>query len=171
MKPLAKIALTAAGFFGLYKVYEVFAAYRVGTQMDIIMRSRIHKVSLKGVEVRTEVRLQNPTKHQLRLTQPFIRLLNNKYVLASSKVQSTVFTLKPMSAVNLNSISLLANWLTVIELLFKLKFKFPANTNFIQKITHLISNYSSIFSKLKLAVQYSTYANGIFYSSTQEIEL
>jgi len=174
MNMLLKLGLVAGAVFGVSKLFAAVKAKRVSDELNInLVNPRVHKFDPNpltgGVEVRTEVKLQNPTKGKLNLTQPFVQILSKGTPIASSNVQNQKFTIEPLSELMLNTISLKVSWATIISQLTSVNYNFPANSNLIQKITWIISNYQSIISKMNLSIKYSTYANGLFYTSTEKI--
>lgn len=169
-----KIGILTVALLGGSKLMAATRAKKVSDEMNIkLINPRIHKISTNpltgGVEIRTDVLLQNPTNTSLQLTQPYVQIISNGKVIASSAVNKKLLQLSPMSDMQLDTISITLDWNTLISKIASLNYNFPQNLNFIQKIGYLIKNYQTIISQLELAIRYTTYANGLFYSQTQKI--
>jgi len=51
----------------------------------------IHKVDLKGIAFRTEIKIQNPTKNSMNITKPVVTLSSNgKYITSNSPEQKSI---------------------------------------------------------------------------------
>jgi hypothetical protein len=174
MKTWAKIGIVFAALLGGSKLFAATKALKVGDQLDIKMiNPRIHKIDPNpfggGIEIRTDVQLQNPTKDSMTLTQPFVQILSKDTVITSSKVNYKEFIIKPMARINLNTIVLKLDWSTIVSTLISNNYNIPKDYTLIQKIGYVISNYKSLLAQMQLGIRYSTYANGLFYESVQTL--
>jgi hypothetical protein len=169
MNTLAKVGLGLLAAFGIYKGYKAFSTKKMSEKLNVeVVNPRVHDVKFDGIVLRTDVRLQNPTKGQMTLTQPYVKLFSTGEMIASSKVENKQFVIKPMSEIMLDPISIKVDWTEVLKLLMRVKFEWPDKSTLLQKITYLMSNYEKILGKLNLSIQYSTYANGFYFESEPE---
>ena len=176
MHILGKIGILAIALFGGSSLLAATKAKTVSDHLNInLLNPRVHKMDANpfggGVEIRTGVQLQNPTTGQMKITQPFLQLLSGNTVLSSTKVNGKEFTIKPLSQLNLDTVSFKLDWTTLIGNLASIDYQMPTGMNFLKKVTWLIGNYKQIISKLDLAVKYTTYANGLLFSETKEINV
>ncbi len=169
-----KIGLTVLALAGGSKLFAATKAFQVSEELHIdLLNPRIHKLDPNpfggGIEVRTEVQLQNPTNGRLQITQPYLQILSHGKVMSATNVNGKQFTLKPLSQLKLDTVSFKLEWATILTQLAAMDYGIPVEYSLIKKIGWLITNYKQIVSKLDLAVRYSLYANGLFFSDTQKI--
>ena len=175
MKVWKKIALTAVVIFGGSKIASAATAFKVSNEMSVkLFKPRVHKLDPNpltgGLELRTEVQLQNPTKNSMKITQPFVQILSHGEVISSTAVSKKEFTLKPMSQISLSTISLKLDWMTLVNVIAFQDYGIPKEVKLLQKVSFIVKNYKTIVAKMGLAFRYSTYANGNFYTETQNIQ-
>jgi hypothetical protein len=171
-----KIGITAIALVGGSKLFAAGKAMSVGDHLNINLKNpRIHKVDANpfggGIEIRTEVQLQNPTKGQMQITQPYLQILSGDSVMSSTKVSGKQFTIKPLSQLKLETVSFKLDWTTIMSRLVSTNYQIPKDLSLLKKVGWMIANYKQIVAQLDLAVKYSTYANGLFYSDTKNIEV
>jgi hypothetical protein len=169
-----KILITGVIVFGGSKLASAATAFKVSNEMTVkLLNPRVHKLDPNpltgGLELRTEVELSNPTKGTMRITQPHIQILSHGNVISSSKVSKASFLLKPFSTVKINTISLKLDWTNIINTIAFQEYGIPTEGKFMQKVTFVLKNYKTIIDKMGLAFRYTTYANGNFYTETQNI--
>lgn len=176
MKLLGKIILGSVLGVGSFFAFKVFRTKKVGDNLDIkIVNPRIHKITgnpfTGGIEVRTDIELQNPTKGEMSLTQPFVQILSKGMPLFSSKVSSHEFTIKPLSKNKLKPLAIKIKWGKILNFLIRGKFKFPKNATLLEKVKYILEDYQRILHEMELETKYSTHANGIFYKEQEKIEI
>lgn len=172
----AKVGLTALALIGGSKLFAATRAKKVSDQLNVnLLNPRIHKVDPNpfggGIELRMEVQLQNPTNGSMEITQPYMQLISSGVVLSSTKTSSKKFRLKPMSQLTLDTISFKLSWTTIISQLTAINYNMPENQSLLQKASWIVSNHRQILNQLNLAVQYKTYANGLFYTAINKINV
>ncbi len=64
----------------------------------------IHSVSFKGLTLRIDVELKNPSENTLRLKQPFVKLSFNLKEIASSQIQDKFFEITKYNSIKLDPI-------------------------------------------------------------------
>ncbi len=175
MNLAAKIGLTVAGVFGISKLVSAIQAKNVSDEMVInIINPRVHKVNTDpfngGLEIRTEIQLQNPTKGKLQITQPHIQVLSGETVIISTKVISKLYTVQPLSQVTLDTISLKIGWGKIFSLITETNYGIPQDYTLWQKIKWFVPNYKEAVNKMNLVLKYSTYANGLYNVETEKIQ-
>lgn len=171
-----KIGLTALVVAGGSQLFAATRAKKVSDNLNIkLINPRIHKLDANpfggGIEIRTEVQLQNPTNGSLKITQPYIQILSNGSVVSATAVSNKEFTIKPLSQLNIDTVSLKIDWTTILSRLAALKYGIPKELTVLQKIAWLVTNYNQIINKLNLSMKYTTYANGLFYSEIEKIKM
>lgn len=174
MNLLLKIGFAVGAIFGGSKLISAINAKNVSDEMNInIINPRIQKIDKNpltgGIEIQTEVQLQNPTKGKLQITQPFIQILANSSPIISTKVESKQYTIQALSELTLDTISIKISWTTLFKLITSTDYGFPENFNTLDKILWFISNYKQVIEKMNLSVKYTTYANGLYYTETKNI--
>ncbi len=176
MNLLGKIGLTTLALLGGSKLFAAVKAFKVSEELNInIISPRIHKLDINpfsgGMEIRADVELQNPTNGSMTISQPFVQLYSQKSILASSDISKKDFVLKPFSKVQLDTLKFNLDWSTIFKRLFTLNSNMPKQMSLAQKIQWILKNYKQVAGQLDLAIKYSTYANGLYYSDTQKIEI
>ena len=119
---------------------------------------RIHKVDLSGIAFRTEIKLQNPTKNSMTISKPVVTMTSNGSNITSSNPESKSYTIKPLSVTMIDTIELVIPWTSLSGVLTKI----PA------LITAYKSGQTKSFLKtlaIPLEMNYSLYADGLFYES------
>jgi len=169
-----KIGLTAIALIGGSQLFAASKAKKVSDELNInLINPRIHKLDPNpfggGIEIRTEVQLQNPTNGSMQITQPYLQILSHDSVISSTEVSKKQFTIKPLSQIKLDTVSFKLDWTTIISRLAALDYGVPKDLSLLKKAGWIIANYKQIVSKLNLSVKYSTHANGLFFSDTKKI--
>ena len=59
---------------------------RTSAELESVATANIHSVKLDGLTVRIDVQLKNPTSTTLKIKYPFVKVINNKKVIGTSKV-------------------------------------------------------------------------------------
>ena len=93
--PLIPLAII---FGGAAVVKKLLSAANVSDKVQVLPENPTLKFSWKdGLTIKTDVRLQNPTKNSVTITQPFVKLLNGDTLLASNTVKSNVTKIDKLS--------------------------------------------------------------------------
>jgi len=123
---------------------------------------RIHKVDLKGIAFRTEIKIQNPTKNSMSITKPAVTLsTNGKYVTSNSPEQKNI-TIQPLATTTIDTIELNIGWTALAGYVTGIITKAPTIiAAFKKKDLNAIAAALAIPMEMK----YSLYANGLFYES------
>lgn len=174
MNTIVKIGLAIGAVFGISKLIDAVKAKNVTDEMNInIVNPRVHKIDPNpltgGLEIRTEIQLQNPTKGKLQITQPFVQILHKGSPVVSSTVQNKQYTVQPLSELMLETMSLKIGWTTIFSIIASTDYGIPADYTILNKITWFLSNYNNALAKMGLVLKYSTYANGLFYTESEKI--
>ena len=169
MNTALKIGLAIGGIFITYKVGKVVSAAMVAMGMAIEINPET-KVDMNGVQLTTNIDISNPTDSSMILTSPFVQLFHDKVNLASNKVSSKQFEIKPFTKTRL-PIKLSLTWEQISDLLETINFTFPDEYSKFRRILWMYNNYKQVLNKLGLVVKYSTYANGISYKDEQTIKI
>ena len=67
-------------------VTYLFRLKRTSAELETVNRISIHKLDFKGLVVRIDVQLKNPTKTKFKIKFPFVKLLYKDVTIGSSKV-------------------------------------------------------------------------------------
>lgn len=99
MANLTKILLgTGIGAGVLYLLSNLLGKKKLGDRLDSITSASIHSLDLKGLTVRVDVVLKNPTEHSIRIKQPYVRVLAGDKLIGSSQVVDQVIEIKAYGA-------------------------------------------------------------------------
>jgi len=122
---------------------------------------RIHKVDLKGIAFRTEIKLQNPTKNSMTITKPVVSISTNGNEITSSNPESKSYTIKPLSVTMIDTIELIIPWTSFTDILTKIPAIIAA---------YKAGKTKSILKELAIPLEmnYSLYADGLFFESTPQ---
>lgn len=66
-------------------VTYLFRLKRTSAELETVNRISIHKLDFKGLVVRIDVQLKNPTKTKFKIKFPFVKLLYKHVTIGSSK--------------------------------------------------------------------------------------
>jgi hypothetical protein len=154
----------AGGF--TYVIVKLLKMKTVSDKMvSNLSNPRIHKVDLKGIAFRTEIKIQNPTKNSMTITKPVVTLSSNgKYITSNSPEQKNI-VIEPLTTTDIDTIEIPITWTTMAGYL----------TGIIGKAPALIAAFRNKDMKalattlaIPLEMKYSLYANGIYYESVPE---
>ncbi len=169
MNTAVKIGIIALGGFVAYKVVKVVSAAMVAMGMAIKINPET-KVSMKGVQITTNIDISNPTDSSMELTSPFVQLFHSGENIVNNEVSNKKFKIEPFSKTRL-PIILDLTWEQIANLLEDIQVKFPKSYNNFQKAMWMYENYKQVINKLGLVVKYSTYANGVNVNDSQKITI
>lgn len=85
MKAIKYIAIGLGSFLG---IRYLMGLKRAGDKINVKVSAERGSIDAKGITVLIKYNIQNPTRANLKLTPPLIKLLVNGKVLASSTMQS-----------------------------------------------------------------------------------
>lgn len=140
----------AAGIGGLaWGITYLLGKKKVGDKLDTVTTAIIHSLKLNGLTLRIDVILKNPTEGTLTIKQPYIKVLFENKVIATSQIQDKVIEIVKYGAKPIEPIYLTipaTGLLTLGDGLFKVLIKKqPA------KITTIT------ITSLKIGSKYITY--------------
>ena len=106
---MGKILLgTGVGAGLLWIVSNLMGKKKLGDKLDTRTLAAIHNLDTKGLVIRVEVVLSNPTEYSLRIKHPYIRLLletklpdgkpGQPKLIGSSDIKNAVVEIKPYSS-------------------------------------------------------------------------
>lgn len=98
---------------------------RLSAELETVTKISIHKLKLDGIVLAIEVILKNPTKGRITIKYPFVKMVYEGKVFATSEVRNQDITLKEFSQNSLPLIFVNLSWLnlatTLPSLLKKLR--------------------------------------------------
>ena len=117
---------------------------------------QVNKVSLSGIELKANVRLQNPNPINLSIQYPFVNLTYKDASLGSSQVKDETIQLPANGEESFNITIQSAGWLSLIQVL---------GTELVQKIR------SGQKAVLDVVSTVTTKVNGIPYQQQETLKL
>jgi len=104
MAKIGKILIgTGIGAGFIYLLSTLLGKKKLGDKLDTITLASIHNLDLKGLVVRIDVVLKNPTEYSVRIKQPYVRLLIGDKLIGSSQIQNEVIEIKGYSSLPLKN--------------------------------------------------------------------
>jgi len=104
MAKIGKILIgTGIGAGLIYLLTNLFGKKKLGDKMDSITLANIHSLDTKGLIIRIDVVLKNPTEYSIRIKQPYVRLLVGTNLIGSSEIKNEIIDIKAYSSVPLKS--------------------------------------------------------------------
>jgi hypothetical protein len=127
---------------------------------------RIYKVNLSGITFKTEISLQNPTSNTMTITKPVVTLTTNGKVITSNSPEQKTFEIKSLGTTMIDTIELSVSWTTLAKYVTGIVGKVPAIMAAFKK-----SDLNSVAKALAipLEMQYTLYADNMYYESQPEI--
>jgi hypothetical protein len=163
MNNLLKIGIIGGLAFGAFKLFRMKSTS--DKFVSSLSNPRIHKVDLKGIAFRTEIKVQNPTQNAITITKPVVSLSTSGKYITSNNPEQKSFVIKPLTTTNLGTIELSIAWTALAGYVSGIVLKAPAIIKaFGKKDTKAIGTALAI----PLEMKYSLYANDIFYESTPQ---
>jgi len=101
-----KVFIVAGAMGAVYLVTEVLKLNRLSNELETVTRASIYNVSLKGIDLRIDVTLKNPSGGRVKVKQPFVKLMYGDKVLASSQMVDKDITIPKFSEANTEPIML-----------------------------------------------------------------
>jgi hypothetical protein len=151
------LALGAIKLFNMKKLSD--------NLVSSLSNPRIYKVNLSGITFRTEINLQNPTSNTMTITKPVVTLTTNGKVITSNSPEQKTFVIKALGTTQIDTIALSVSWATLAEYVTGVLGKIPAIMDAFKK-----SDLKGIAKALAipLEMQYTLYADNLFYQSAPE---
>lgn len=104
---------------------------RLSVELETVTKVSIYKVKLDGVELKIDVILKNPTNGSITIKYPFVKMMSEGKVFATSEVNDQDINLKEFSQTVLPAIFIKLSWInlatTLPSLLKKLRNNEPVN--------------------------------------------
>ena len=145
-------------FGGAIAINKLLSTANVGDKVQVLPENPTLKFSWKdGLTIKTDIRLQNPTKTTVSLTQPFVKLLNGDTLLASNTLKSNTTKLAKESEAVIKDLTFNVSLLQL-------------GVNAGKMITNVAAG-EKILKGYDLKLEYSLYANGIPVTSSQPIKV
>ena len=160
MNTIFKIGILGGLAFGFYKLLGM---KRVSDKMvTSLSNPRIHKIDLKGMAVRTEINVSNPTKTSIRITKPVVTLTTKGKYITSTTPENKEITINPLTDTKIDTIEIVVPWTILAGYIVGIFGKIPQIlAAFKAKDMAAIGQALSI----PLEMKYSLYANGLSYES------
>lgn len=106
-------AIVVTGMIGVYALVAKFA--RVQNELEVIPTASVHKFDLKGLTLRIDLAMKNPTSASFKIKFPYIKLYYKDSIVGSSQVVNKDITIPAYGQAVIEKIMLdvqLANLLT-----------------------------------------------------------
>jgi len=163
MNTIIKIGIAGGIAYGLYELYEMKnVSEKVVTSLS---NPRIHKVDLRGLVLRTEINIDNPTKGSVTITKPIITLTSKGKYISSTHPEDKKITIKPLATSQIDTIEIVIPWTILVGYVVGIISKVPAI------IAAFTAKDLSAFGEalaIPLEMKYSLYSNGLYYESEAE---
>ena len=160
MNNLVKVGIVGGLAFGIYKLMGMKTiSEKVVTTLS---NPRVHKVDFKGLSIRTEINIANPTKSSMSVSKPVVTLSTKGKYITSSKPENKNFTIKALADTKIDTIELVIPWTILAGYIINLLSKIP------QVMEAFKAKDLAAFGKalsVPLEMKYSLYANGLSYES------
>ncbi len=163
MNKVVGIALGAGLVYGLVRLLKMQNVSDMSTMK--MVNPRIHSINLGGLNFRTEVEVNNPSRDSIRITKPVVTLTSKNKFLTQSDAENKEIIIQPLAVTKIDTIELELSWSTLAGLIKNLVTKIPA------VITAWKSgNKKNLVAQLGVPMEmyFTTYVNGLFYQSPSE---
>lgn len=146
-----------------YGAYRLFGMKQISDKVVThLVKPRVHKVDLRGIVLRTEINIENPTRFRMAITKPVITLTSQgKYITSTSPEQKRI-EIQPMGTSMIDTIEIVIPWTAIAGYASDIIAKIPELTEAFKKKD--VGAFSKALA-IPLEVKYSLYANGIFYQA------
>ena len=143
-------------FGGAVAIKNLLSTANVGDKVQVLPENiRLDFSWKEGLTIKTDLRLQNPTKTSVTITQPFVKLLNGDSLLASNTIKSNTTKIEKLSEAVLK------------DLTFKVSL-LQLGVNATKMITN-VAQGEKVLKGYDLKLEYSLFANGIATSTVQPV--
>jgi hypothetical protein len=163
MNKVVGIALGAGLVYGLVRLLKMQNVSDMSTMK--MVNPRIHSINLGGLNFRTEVEVNNPSRDSIRITKPVVTLTSKNKFLTQSDAENKEIIIQPLAVTKIDTIELELSWSTLAGLIKNIVTKIPA------VITAWKSgNKKNLVAQLGVPMEmyFTTYVNGLFYQSPSE---
>jgi hypothetical protein len=163
MNNIFKIGIVGGLAFGIYKLIGLNrVSEKVVTSLS---KPRIHTVDMRGLVIRTEINVSNPTKTSVKITKPVITLTTKGKYITSTTPENKDITIKPLANTQIDTIEIIVPWTILAGYIIGILGKIPQIiAAFKTKDMTAVGTALSIPMEMK----YSLYANGLSYESEPE---
>ena len=145
-------------FGGAAVVKNLLSTANAGDKIQVLPENlKLDFTWKQGLTVKTDLRLQNPTKDSVKITQPFVKLLNGTTLLASNTIKSDITQIDKLSEAVLKDIT------------FKISLM-QLGVNLSKVATNLVSGKKAL-AGYDLKLEYSLFANSIPVTNIQPIKV
>lgn len=107
------IWLGAGGLALAVGVPYVINLNRLSNELETVTKVSIYKLKLDGLELKIEVLLKNPTKGSINLKYPFVKMISEGKVFATSEVKDQDIALKQFAQTMLPPLFVNISWLNL----------------------------------------------------------
>lgn len=160
MNKILGIGILGALAFGVYKLFGMKQiSEKVVTHLS---KPRVHKVDLRGIALRTEIKIDNPTRFSMNITKPIITLTTGGKYITSTRPEQKSVVIKPMDTSMIDTIEVVIPWTAVAEYAGDIISKIPELTEAWKK--KKVGDFAKALA-IPLEIKYSLYANGLFYEA------
>jgi hypothetical protein len=163
MNKVVGIALGAGLVYGLVRLLKMQNVSDMSTMK--MVNPRIHSINLGGLNFRTEVEVNNPSRDSIRITKPVVTLTSKNKFLTQSDAENKEIIIQPLAVTKIDTIELELSWSILAGLIKNIVTKIPA------VITAWKSgNKKNLVTQLGVPMEmyFTTYVNGLFYQSPSE---
>ncbi len=163
MNKVVGIALGAGLVYGLVRLLKMQNVSDMSTMK--MVNPRIHSINLGGLNFRTEVEVNNPSRDSIRITKPVVTLTSKNKFLTQSDAENKEIIIQPLAVTKIDTIELELSWSILAGLIKNIVTKIPA------VITAWKSgNKKNLVAQLGVPMEmyFTTYVNGLFYQSEPE---
>ncbi len=163
MNKVVGIALGAGLVYGLVRLLKMQNVSDMSTMK--MVNPRIHSINLGGLNFRTEVEVNNPSRDSIRITKPVVTLTSKNKFLTQSDAENKEIIIQPLAVTKIDTIELELSWSILAGLIKNIVTKIPA------VITAWKSgNKKNLVAQLGVPMEmyFTTYVNGLFYQSPSE---
>jgi hypothetical protein len=124
MNKVVGIALGAGLVYGLVRLLKMQNVSDMSTMK--MVNPRIHSINLGGLNFRTEVEVNNPSRDSIRITKPVVTLTSKNKFLTQSDAENKEIIIQPLAVTKIDTIELELSWSTLAGLIKNIVTKIPA---------------------------------------------
>ncbi|MBT1688891.1 hypothetical protein [Dawidia soli] len=79
---------------------------RLSSELEVVTKVSIYRVTISGIDLRIEVTLKNPSGGSVSVKHPFVKIMHGESTLASSAMKDTDMQIPKFSEVTLDPVIL-----------------------------------------------------------------
>ncbi len=98
------ILLGAGTVAAIYGATYLLKLNRLSAELETVTKISIHKVSLKGIDIKINVTLKNPSGGSIKVKHPFVKLIYADRTIATSQIKDVNIAIPKYSEVNLEPV-------------------------------------------------------------------